>query len=276
MKYAGSTVSDWRSDKEAVIDDRNQWRPYQSDKSLTPPFPDVPSGHSAFSSSASVVLQGLLGSNVDDFTTEPFKSRFDLEKGFDGLSTNGNEDYQLSYKTHSSAADASGYSRLYGGIHLMQGNLVGLDMGVRVGHSSLAYLRQLAGDQNLGNDPVEDVFRGLVFGTGEDDDLVAPCIRGSPVEVYGWYGDDVLEFNTSGNCGPVSLFGGWGADTFRIGARATIQDYEEGDTIRLLNTRNRARLTRSFANLVTTVFVDGSAAVYVAGEWNLSQLNIRT
>ena len=63
-------------------------------------------------------------------------------------------------------------------------------MGVRVGHSSLAYLRQLAGDQNLGNDPVEDVFGGLVFGTGKDDFLVAPCIRGSPVEVYGWYGND--------------------------------------------------------------------------------------
>ena len=124
--FAGSTVGDWRADKEAVIDDRDQWRPYQSDKSLTPPFPDVPSGHSAFSTSASVVLRNMLGSNVDDFTTETFKSRFDLEKGVDGLASNGSEEWTFNYKTHSRPADDSGYSRLYGGIHLMQGNIVGM------------------------------------------------------------------------------------------------------------------------------------------------------
>ena len=63
-------------------------------------------------------------------------------------------------------------------------------MGLQVGHASMAKLRQLTGEANLGLDPVEELYDGLVFGTGEDDSLVAPCIRGSPVEVYGWYGDD--------------------------------------------------------------------------------------
>merc|ERR1712194_95912 len=139
----------------------------------------------------------------------------------------------------------------------------------------MAKLRQLTGEANLGLDPVEELYDGLVFGTGEDDNLVAPCIRGSPVEVYGWYGDDVLEFNNSGNCGPVYLFGGWGADTFRIGAFATVQDYDEGeDVIRLLGVSGR--LTTSFANDMTTISANDVAVVAAAGQWNLNQLNIQT
>jgi len=238
-----------------------------------PPFPDIPSGHSAFSTSSSVVLRNLLGSNVFDYYTEPFVSRFDLDDGFDGNPDNGNEEVVLNWKTFSEAADAAGFSRLYGGIHMTQGNVIGLEMGARVGHSTLAYLRHIFGDDDLGTDPVGDVFNDIIFGTGRDDALlVAPCVQDSPVEVYGFYGNDVLEFSSAGNCGPVSLFGGDGADTFRVGARATIQDYETQDTIKLL--REEGPVWTSITNLVTTVWVDIVAVVDVVGVWDTNDLHI--
>ena len=68
---------------------------------------------SAFSTSSSVVLRNLLGTNVFDYSTEPFKSRFDKDDSFDGNPANGNEEVILNWKTFSQAADAAGLSRLY-------------------------------------------------------------------------------------------------------------------------------------------------------------------
>lgn len=73
----------------------------------------------------------------------------------------------------------------------MQGNVLGLQMGTRVGHLTLSHLRQLFGDTSIGNEHVVNLDN-IVFGTGHDDSLiVAPCVpESSPVEVYGLYGDD--------------------------------------------------------------------------------------
>jgi len=279
--FFGSTVSDWTGEtpgnRVANIDERNFWRPYQLRRNASPPFPDVPSGHSVFSTSASVVLRNLLRTNVFDFTTEPFTSRFDTEKGFDGDLDNGNEETTLDFKTISQAADAAGYSRLLGGIHMMQGNVIGLEMGAKIGHSSLQYLRGLFGEDDLGTDPVQNVDTDLIFGTGRDDDLlVAPCGDG-PVEVFGLYGDDTLESTVGEECGPVNLFGGFGADVFRIGgsgaAKTNIQDYESGqDSILLL--RESGSVTTSVANSVTTVLVDSVPVVYLDGAWAVSELEV--
>lgn len=242
-------------------------------RNIVPPFPDIPSGHSAFSTSASVVLRNLLGTNVFDYETEPFISRFDLDDGFDGDPNNGNEEMTLNWKTISQAADAAGFSRLLGGIHMMQGNVIGLEMGARVGHLTLKHLRHLFGDSDIGQDPVEDVFDHIVMGTGRDDDLlVAPCVEDSPVEVYGFYGDDVLEFNHPGVCGPVSFFGGDGMDVFRVGGMVTIQDYEDQETIMLL--QEEGTISTVASDSVTTVFVDNDAVLMVDGVWNTTELNI--
>merc|ERR1712194_780207 len=243
------------------------WRPYQLRRNIVPPFPDIPSGHSAFSTSASVVLRNLLGTNVFNYTTDPFISRFDLDDGFDGQPDNGNEEATLSWETLSQAADAAGYSRLLGGIHMMQGNMIGLEMGARVGHSTLKHLRHLFGDSDLGQDPVEDIFEHIITGTGQDDaPLIAPCVQDSPVEVYGFYGNDVLEFNESGGCGPVSFFGGDGMDTFRVGAMVTIQDYEGHDTIELL--QEEGTISTFVSDSVTTVFVDDDDSESDGGDNN--------
>jgi len=300
--FFGTMVSDWTGDspgnKLANIDEENFWRPYQRKRNASPPFPDVPSGHSVFSTSASVVLRNLLETNVFTFTTEPFNSRFDTEGGFNGDATDGNENVTLDFRTISQAADAAGYSRLLGGIHMMQGNVLGLEMGAKIGHSSLHFLRSIFGEDDLGVDPVEDVNSDLVFGTGRDDALlVAPCGAG-PVEVYALYGDDVLESSLPGECGTVNLFGGYGADTFRIGggpqdtrllrggkeserrlvgrARVIIQDYEDGDIIVIIQSRELSTSITTFVeNSVTTLLVDAKPVVELDGAWTIGDLDVR-
>ena len=81
-----------------------------------------------------------------------------------------------------------------------------------------------------------------------------------------------MEFSAAGNCGPVSLFGGNGADTFQVGARATIQDYETQDTIKLL--QEEGIVLTSITNLVTTILVDGVVVVDVVGVWDINDLHI--
>lgn len=158
----------------------------------------------------------------------------------------------------------------------MQGNILGLEIGAQTGHKTVTFLREIFGEPDLGVDPVANVFNDLIFGTGKEDTLTANCVQGSPVEVYGFYGDDVLIVNdpSEDNCGPVSLFGGDGADTFKIGRQVTIQDYEENeDTIELLQAPGT--LSRFVANGVTTIFVDGIAVVDLDGRWTLNRLNIQ-
>merc|ERR1711966_484265 len=187
--------------------------------------------------------------------------------------SNGNEEMTLNWKTISQAADAAGFSLLLGGIHMMQGNVLGLEMGARVGHLALKHLRHLFGDSDIGQDPVEDVFDHIVMGTGRDDDLlVAPCVEDSPVEIYGFYGDDVLELNHPEVCGPVSFFGGDGMDVFRVGGMVTIQDYEDQEAIVLL--QSEGTISTVVSNSVTTVFVDNDAVLMVDGVWNTEDLNI--
>ena len=182
--------------------------------------------------------------------------RFDLTDGFNGDPADSNEETTLSYDTFSQAADAAGFSRLLGGIHFMQGNILGLEIGAQTGHKTVAFLREAFGDPDLGADPVADVFNDIIFGTGKEDTLTVNCVQGSPVEVYGFYGDDVLIV------------------TFNIGRRVTIQDYEENkDTIELLQASGT--LSRFVANDVTTIFVDSIAVVDLDGQWDLGQLNIQ-
>ena len=275
--FYGSTVSDWTGvltgNKVANIDERNFWRPYQLRRNSSPPFPDVPSGHSTFSKSAEVVLRLLLRTNVFDFVSEPFLCRFDTAGGFDGDASNGNEYTTLDFETLSQAADAAGFSRLLGGIHMMQGNLAGLEMGTKVGHGVVSHLRDLFGE-DVGEDPVGDVHDEgyLLFGTGGNDAVSVPCNPVGLTEAFGYYGDDTLEFIGGVDCGSVHLFGGSGADIFRVGTVATIQDYEPEDTIELVQAAGT--LSRDIIGAKTIVNVNGSPAVILDGEHELLDLNI--
>ena len=90
-----------------------QWLPLVT----TPPFPEYMSGHSTFSGAADAVMSSIFGSDFG------FADRGD--RSVNSLRT---------YQNFSEAADESGISRLYGGIHFMSANLDGLSAGRNVGN----------------------------------------------------------------------------------------------------------------------------------------------
>jgi hypothetical protein len=83
----------------------------------TPPFPEYTSGHSTFSGAAASVLARFFGTDAVPFVV-----------GSDDL-----PGVYHSYQLFSEAAQESGLSRIYGGIHFMAANLNGLSTGAAVG-----------------------------------------------------------------------------------------------------------------------------------------------
>ena len=81
------------------------WLPYID----TPPFPEYTSGHSTFSRSAASILAAYFGRDDIPFST-----------GSDAL-----PNVIRDFPSFSAAADESGVSRLYGGVHFDSGNIAG-------------------------------------------------------------------------------------------------------------------------------------------------------
>jgi hypothetical protein len=104
------------------------WKPYQTECFVTPAFAEFVSGHSAFSAAAAVVLRGFTGSDdfgayylygVGDSPTEPNEAP--------------SRSVLLKWDTFTQAADEAGFSRRHGGIHFIQGDVQGRDVGRRAG-----------------------------------------------------------------------------------------------------------------------------------------------
>ncbi|MGL5060829.1 MAG: chemotaxis protein CheB [Microcoleus sp.] len=90
-----------------------QWTPLLT----TPPFPEYTSGHSTFSGAAESVMNSVFGSDYG------FGDRGD--RTVNNLRT---------YENFAEAADESGISRIYGGIHFMSANVNGLKAGRQIGN----------------------------------------------------------------------------------------------------------------------------------------------
>ncbi len=127
--YKGQQIQAWAG-KEGGLKtiDGSAWKPYQPDSFLTPPFAELPSGHSTFSSASAEVLRAFTGSDRLDYTVTIQPGASKNEPGVTPKRT-----VTLRYSTLSSAAQAAGMSRLYGGIHFRRGNEDGLQMGQQVG-----------------------------------------------------------------------------------------------------------------------------------------------
>jgi hypothetical protein len=91
----------------------SQWTPLL----VTPPFPEYTSGHSTFSGAADAVMSSVFGADFG------FADKGD--KSVNSLRT---------YENFSEAADESGISRIYGGIHFASANVDGLSSGRNVGN----------------------------------------------------------------------------------------------------------------------------------------------
>jgi hypothetical protein len=148
-----------------------QWKPYQIMTLNTPPFPEYPSGHSSFSAGVMSAMAMYTGSdNLPAALVYPFKAgnlgyKFGTENHcfqngttFDGSSCtytlcplDGNFSSANNYSplsdgtigpfyTFSGIALSAGYSRLYGGIHPLSGNLGGLSLGSQIGARTYRFL----------------------------------------------------------------------------------------------------------------------------------------
>lgn len=101
----------------------DDWQPYLP----TPPFPDFVSSHSTISASAAEVLKRFTGSDT-------FGGSYRRPAGVSGMEgrPGPTHDVLLSWATFTEAADESGMSRRYGGIHFEDADIEGRLLGRRV------------------------------------------------------------------------------------------------------------------------------------------------
>jgi PAP2 superfamily len=111
------------------------WKPYQADNVVTPPFPEYVSGHSTFSAAGNVVLVGFTGSDnfggsITISATKPDGTYW--SKIEPGLPVNP---VRLYWSTFTALANEAGTSRRYGGIHFRSGDSQGRSLGNMVGQN---------------------------------------------------------------------------------------------------------------------------------------------
>ncbi len=171
-KYAGQLVQAWGGpDRGTQTIAGEEWLPYQDLRFVTPPFSEFTSGHSGFSAAAAGVLTAFTGSEqfYDGVTRIGKDLNGDGEEDFLGehIALPGSNMFEsspadtvvLRWPTFKAAADEAGISRLYGGIHIQDGDLRGREIGEKVAEAVIAK----AGALFAGNRPIEGALSGSWF-----------------------------------------------------------------------------------------------------------------
>jgi hypothetical protein len=123
--FAGKKIQAWAGPYQGTAEmDGAEWRPYQRPATITPPFPEYVSGHSAFSAAAAEVLKLFTGSDAFGDSALIKSGSSKIEPG-----TVPAKDTVLSWDTFTDAADQAGMSRRYGGIHFKMADLNGRKLG---------------------------------------------------------------------------------------------------------------------------------------------------
>lgn len=135
--FGGQRVQGWAGPGKGIQDIAGEaWKPFQVPSFPTPPFSEFTSGHSGFSMAAATALRRFTGSDrFGFFYTQDVPLKADPGEFV--------TDVVLSWPTFSAAARQAGESRLYGGIHFYEGNVVGLDIGQKVGEAVYARAQDL-------------------------------------------------------------------------------------------------------------------------------------
>jgi len=127
--FAGKKIKAWGGPGKGTVElDGSEFIPYQRQNTPTPPFSEYVSGHSTFSAAAAEILKQFTGS--DNFGGS---DTIAAGTSFIEPSLTPTQDITLSWPTFTEAANQSGISRLYGGIHIAAGNQDGLALGRKVG-----------------------------------------------------------------------------------------------------------------------------------------------
>jgi hypothetical protein len=105
-----------------------QWQPYQPTNVVTPPFAEYVSGHSTFSGASFEVLRAFSGTDNLNLSVTIKKGSSRVEPGLVPA-----KDITLTWRNTQDAADQSGLSREFGGIHFTEGDLDGRAAGTKIG-----------------------------------------------------------------------------------------------------------------------------------------------
>lgn len=125
LLFRGKTIRSWGGPGKGTIEmDGSQWIPYQPATFPTPPFPEYVSGHSTYSAAAARILELWTGNNRFDDSVTLDAGSSKIEPGITPA-----KPVVLQWKTFTEAADESGLSRRYGGIHFKAADLAGRRLG---------------------------------------------------------------------------------------------------------------------------------------------------
>ena len=148
------------------------WWPYQRPSFVSPPFAGFPSGHSAYSRAAAMVLDSLTGSPYFPGGYGEFEAPKDAFLVFeDGPSV----PLKLQYATYYDASDQTSLSRIWGGIHPPQDDIVSRHIGARIAFDALLHVTEIFTPPPPPQcaDGVDNDLDGLV-DFGQDPDCASP------------------------------------------------------------------------------------------------------
>ena len=148
--FSGQQIPSW----QGLIDGAD-WKPYQADSVVTPPFPEYFSGHSIFSAAGAETLKLFTKSdNFGHSVVVPARSSR-VEPGVVPAS-----DLVLFWATFSDAADEAGISRRFGGIHFIDGDLEARKVGRVVAQNAWKKTLKYFGDKDHKHDKDDDHGKG--------------------------------------------------------------------------------------------------------------------
>lgn len=157
-----------------------EWWPYQRPSFVTPPFAGFPSGHSAFSRAAATVLHELTGSPYFPNGLGEFPAPQNAYLVFeDGPS----EDVTLQYASFYDASDQTSLSRIWGGIHPPQDDLISRHIGAEIADDALDHALALFRGLSACEDAVDNDGDGLVDDQDPGCDDSSDASERSPVFV---------------------------------------------------------------------------------------------
>lgn len=153
--YYGQPIKAWAGPDQGTGQiTGEQWQPYQALTFVTPPFAEYVSGHSTFSAAAAEVLTQYTGSNRfydgetvlhDDFNGDGVPDMLGqhvIKVGGNMFENSPEKVIALKWETFQDAAEEAAISRLYGGIHIQDGDRHGRRMGKQVAEQAYTLAEQ--------------------------------------------------------------------------------------------------------------------------------------
>jgi hypothetical protein len=126
--FRDQTIQGWKGNRQVGSILGQNWKPFQPDSFITPPFAEYSSGHSTFSAASAEILKRFTGSDSFGHSVTLAVGTSLAEPAITPATP-----ITLSWSTFSEAADEAGWSRRYGGIHFEDGDLRARNMGRQIG-----------------------------------------------------------------------------------------------------------------------------------------------